>query len=301
MLKEIIKKCNNINANTVGVAPLVDMKIKNVNNKSIVNAVGADATFRPLFREHTKNTPAANSNPNSKIQILTSDHKAITLVALIITIIVMLILVGVTVNVALDGGLFEKAKKATYLTEISEIQEQLEVEKAIKIAENGGNVPEKYNFTFEDLDISSKLKNKYKDKLSISDGNLYYNDTVTNSTEQSWLNEMNVTKSSKTDNTSHAIHVGDKWTNVTFSNLPEKKPEITKNIMVFIEDKEHDLLWILWYAKDSGCLSIGDTLMVDIIGTDKNYAYQYRWETYEDYENVNSWFKMDPDGLDYDR
>ena len=39
-------------------------------------------------------------------------NKGITLIALIITIIVMLILVGVTINVALNGGLFEKAKTA---------------------------------------------------------------------------------------------------------------------------------------------------------------------------------------------
>ena len=40
-------------------------------------------------------------------------EKGITLIALIITIIVMLILVAVTINVALNGGLFEKAKTAS--------------------------------------------------------------------------------------------------------------------------------------------------------------------------------------------
>ena len=39
-------------------------------------------------------------------------NKGITLIALIITIIVMLILVGVTITVALNGGLFETATKA---------------------------------------------------------------------------------------------------------------------------------------------------------------------------------------------
>ena len=41
----------------------------------------------------------------------------ITLIALIITIIVMLVLVGVTINVALNGGLFDKAKNAGQLTQ----------------------------------------------------------------------------------------------------------------------------------------------------------------------------------------
>ncbi len=40
------------------------------------------------------------------------EQKGITLVALVITIIVMLILVGVSVTVALQGGLFETAKTA---------------------------------------------------------------------------------------------------------------------------------------------------------------------------------------------
>ena len=55
--------------------------------------VGADASVRPLTQ------------------------KGITLIALIITIIVMLILVGVTINVALNGGLFDKAKNAGQLTQ----------------------------------------------------------------------------------------------------------------------------------------------------------------------------------------
>lgn len=43
-------------------------------------------------------------------------QKGITLVALVITIIVMLILVGVSVTVALQGGLFDTAKDAAKRT-----------------------------------------------------------------------------------------------------------------------------------------------------------------------------------------
>ena len=43
--------------------------------------------------------------------------KVITLIALIITIIVMLILVAVTINVALNGGLFQRAKNASTETQ----------------------------------------------------------------------------------------------------------------------------------------------------------------------------------------
>ena len=42
------------------------------------------------------------TNLTSNIQHLTSDHKGITLIALVITIIIMLILVGVTINIAVN-------------------------------------------------------------------------------------------------------------------------------------------------------------------------------------------------------
>ena len=44
-------------------------------------------------------------------------QKGITLVALVITIIVMLILVGVSITVALNGGLFNTAKDAANKTQ----------------------------------------------------------------------------------------------------------------------------------------------------------------------------------------
>ena len=49
----------------------------------------------------------------------------ITLIALIITIIVMLILVGVTINLATNGGLFEKSRTASKDTEQKKILEEL--------------------------------------------------------------------------------------------------------------------------------------------------------------------------------
>ena len=48
-------------------------------------------------------------------------QKGITLVALIITIIVMLILVGVSISVALNGGLFTKAGDASRETKQAQV------------------------------------------------------------------------------------------------------------------------------------------------------------------------------------
>jgi len=56
------------------------------------------------------------------------NQKGITLIALIITIIVMLILVGVTVNIALNGGLFTKADDAKESTQLAMDKEELQME-----------------------------------------------------------------------------------------------------------------------------------------------------------------------------
>ena len=63
------------------------------------------------------------------------NQKGITLIALIITIIVMMILVGVTVTVAMNGGLFGTADDSTKRTEKNSIHEQMIA--AMKLTENG--------------------------------------------------------------------------------------------------------------------------------------------------------------------
>lgn len=51
-----------------------------------------------------------NKNHTSHLEHHASSSKGITLIALIITIIVMIILVAVTINIALNGGLFKTAQ-----------------------------------------------------------------------------------------------------------------------------------------------------------------------------------------------
>ena len=54
-------------------------------------------------------------------------ERGITLIALVITVIVMLILVGVTVTSAINGGLFKKSKEAARETENAKIFEQIQL------------------------------------------------------------------------------------------------------------------------------------------------------------------------------
>ena len=80
-----------------------------------------------------------------------SNFNGITLIALIITVIVMLILVGVTITVALNGGLFETANKAATGT-----QKESERERLTEIALANYNVSEGKITSADDL--ASKIE-----------------------------------------------------------------------------------------------------------------------------------------------
>ena len=100
-------------------------------------------------------------------------EKGITLIALIITIIVMLILVGVTINVALNGGLFEKAKNASDQTQRESDREQLISAamacigtdgKVVLTGANGldSNLPEEFKLVSSGIYENKKTGKQYK-------------------------------------------------------------------------------------------------------------------------------------------
>ncbi len=73
----------------------------------------------------------------------TKEQKAITLITLIITIIVMLILAGVTINLTLgENGIFAKAKEAKIKMEIATIKEQIQMDILTERLGNNGNILE---------------------------------------------------------------------------------------------------------------------------------------------------------------
>jgi len=84
------------------------------------------------------------------------NQKGITLIALIITIIVMLILVGVTINVALNGGLFDKAETATRQTE-----EQAILEEMLAMMEIDDNGKFDYETIIEKMDLKYGVEYTY--------------------------------------------------------------------------------------------------------------------------------------------
>ena len=118
-------------------------------------------------------------------------EKGITLIALIITIIVMLILVGVTINVALNGGLFQKAKSAADGTQKQVSKEQL-ISAMVAAYNNNGkfvkedvelpeetkwcNENETYENAANNVNICDWVVTKQNEKFYIgSDGGLYQN------------------------------------------------------------------------------------------------------------------------------
>lgn len=91
--------------------------------------------------------------------MIKTNDKAITLIALIITIIVMLILVGVTINVVISGGLMNTTKRGSYQTDASMIKELLEHKKAMVAATNANDYERAINdIEIDDLDLTQSLK-----------------------------------------------------------------------------------------------------------------------------------------------
>lgn len=73
----------------------------------------------------------------------------------------MLILVGVSVTVSINGGLFNTTKESTYKTEVSQVKEALEEE----IVQRKARRESVDNITIEDLDIPNKIRKEFKEKL----------------------------------------------------------------------------------------------------------------------------------------
>ena len=110
-------------------------------------------------------------------------ENGITLIALIITIIVMLILVGVTINIALNGGLFQKAKIAADGT-------QKEVEREELIVAMVGAYDSTGSFDIDNLDdLPEEAKWCTKEDITYSET------TEANPTEgESWTGSWVITK-----------------------------------------------------------------------------------------------------------
>ena len=86
-------------------------------------------------KEKLNVNPVGATSSRPRFEGMAKENKGITLIALVITIIVMMILVGVTVAIALEGEIFETAGTAALGTEKYEIYDQ--ILGAMNLTDNG--------------------------------------------------------------------------------------------------------------------------------------------------------------------
>ena len=126
---------------------------------------------------------------NLKNEIIkTKSEKAITLVALVVTIIVLLVLAGVAISLSIgNNGIISRGELSVEGNKLASYKEKLEMYKAEKIIENetflaetlsaGKNTLE-YNTKKEIggtiLNIIPELDERYIDKLEIIKGELFF-------------------------------------------------------------------------------------------------------------------------------
>ena len=118
------------------------------------------------------------------------ENKGITLIALVITIIILLILAGVTLaTLTGDNGIITKAREAELSTELSAYKEELELYKVNKTSENTNFIEETLTAGKTDLNYNTKneeetgniktiitdISDKYFEKLEVIKGKLLIN------------------------------------------------------------------------------------------------------------------------------
>ena len=123
-----------------------------------------------MCAEELKLNNVRNKKLNSQI---TSKTSGITLIALVVTIVVLLILAGITISLVFsENGIISKSKNAKEQTEISKVREQLELAKGPEYIEGNGRYnPDSY---FERIEAEGIIGNKDTDVIDNGDGTYQY-------------------------------------------------------------------------------------------------------------------------------
>lgn len=154
---------------------------------------------------------------NKKVKRKVSSNSAITLIALIITIIVLLILAGVTIHMVVgDSGLFGKANEAKFKTMMSSYREEVNLYTSWKVTEtmntdtSGINAGDPLKSAIEQsivedikaedvniaiTDIIKDIKNESKDYVVVYKGEIYYvssKEVKNNEKQIKWCNDIGI-------------------------------------------------------------------------------------------------------------
>lgn len=123
------------------------------------------------------------------------NNQGITLIALVITIIVLLILAGVTISTLTgENGLIEKARESEFKSDIAAFQEELRVSIYSDYTEKLGDRKESDKFNAQEYEKIVKMipnfKKNYEGRIAINQDNIVY--IGENERERKWVKEIGV-------------------------------------------------------------------------------------------------------------
>ena len=182
-----------------------------------------------------------------------TQKRGISLIVLIITIIVIIILAAAVILTITKNNPVSSAKEATFKEDMTSIQDELSMYLSKKYTDNPTSFDKSsVNLSGDSMVTELPSTKKYKEKVSVVEGNLVINNSKVNSDEKKWFNEV-------IGNTSN---VKKEWKN-TIASVEDGVPipkgftykEGTKDTGLVIQDGNgNEFVWVpateSTYAKD---------------------------------------------------
>ena len=204
-----------------------------------------------------------------------TQKRGISLIVLIVTIIVIIILAAAVILTITKNNPVSSAKEATFKEDMANIQDELSMYLSKKYTDNPLSFEKSsVNLSGDSMVTELPSTKKYKEKVSVVEGNLILNKNKVNSDEKKWFNEV-------IGNTSN---VKEEWQDTIASvkygvPIPKgfKYKEGTKDTGLVIEDeKGNEFVWVpateSTYVKDT---SIGDDTLPNGITDETSDVKKY--------------------------
>ena len=117
--------------------------------------------------------------------------RGISLIVLIVTIIVIIILAAVVILTISKNNPVSSAKEATFKEDMTSIQDELSMYLSKKYTDDPTSFDKSsINLSGDSMVTELPSTKKYKDKVSVVEGNLVKNNNKVNSEEKKWFNEV---------------------------------------------------------------------------------------------------------------
>jgi len=125
-----------------------------------------------------------------------SKKGGISLVALVITIIVLIILTGAVIVTFMEGGIVSRAKEATFKSDIRTYQEILAMKKADEYIDIATGKKTESDLNADTLDkmqaIIPEINKNYEDIIAISNGEIVKGTKASEEPYKTWLEELGI-------------------------------------------------------------------------------------------------------------